>query len=308
MKTEKIVWGLILVFIGTILLLDNFGYIDFYWRVIWRYWPVFLIIAGVNLLFSKSKSPAGNIIIVLVTCIVLGFIGYFGINYRTLNGSRWYNNSKDIVIRRNTLKDKIFTAPFTAGTAKAELNITGGASAYTLNDSSSYLFHAAVKRSSGYYSLKKVSRSGTEVLSFIMRERDIDLGMDNSNVLIKLSQIPVWDIKVRVGAGDINFDLSKFKIQNLNFHGGAASFKVKLGQLQPITNVTAETGISSIDISVPEAAGCQIRVSSGLSSKNFKGFTEQQDGTYTTSNFNSAANKIIISLKGGVSSFEVKRY
>jgi hypothetical protein len=49
-------------------------------------------------------------------------------------------------------------------------------------------------------------------------------------------------------------------------------------------------------------------VDSGLSSKDFIGFIEQSDGTYETSNYGTAANKINISLKGGLASFEVTKY
>jgi len=69
-----------------------------------------------------------------------------------------------------------------------------------------------------------------------------------------------------------------------------------------------ETGVASVEIEVPEASGCRILVDSGLSSKDFDGFVKQSDGAYETSNFKTAVNKVNISLKGGLSSFEVRKY
>jgi hypothetical protein len=72
--------------------------------------------------------------------------------------------------------------------------------------------------------------------------------------------------------------------------------------------VTIETGVSNVEIDVPSESGCRIVVDSGLSSKDFIGFIKQSDGSYQTSNYSTAAKKIIISLQGGLSSFEVKKY
>jgi hypothetical protein len=66
--------------------------------------------------------------------------------------------------------------------------------------------------------------------------------------------------------------------------------------------------VANVEIEVPESSGCRIVVDSGLSSKDFIGFIKQSDGTYETSNYDTAANRINISLKGGLSSFEVSKY
>jgi hypothetical protein len=102
--------------------------------------------------------------------------------------------------------------------------------------------------------------------------------------------------------------LTPYKVSSLRFEGGAASFEAKIGSLEPLTNVTVETGVANIEIEVPTESGCRIVVDSGLSSKDFIGFIKQSDGTYETSNYSTATNKINISLKGGLSSFEVRKY
>lgn len=111
-----------------------------------------------------------------------------------------------------------------------------------------------------------------------------------------------------MGVGEAIFDLSNYKVKKLVFEGGAATFEAKLGSQFPLTEVVVETGVANTEIKVPESSGCRIEVDSGLSSKDFIGFIEQSDGTYETSNYGTAANKINISLKGGLSSFEVTKY
>ena len=49
---------------------------------------------------------------------------------------------------------------------------------------------------------------------------------------IKLNPKPDWDIKVDVGAADVELDLSLFKIRKLDIDGGASSIDLRLGTLQ----------------------------------------------------------------------------
>ena len=39
---------------------------------------------------------------------------------------------------------------------------------------------------------------------------------------IRLNKNPIWDIKLEIGAGAANFDLTSFKIRNLKIEGGVS--------------------------------------------------------------------------------------
>lgn len=310
MKSEKIVWGLTLVFVGSILLLDNFGVIDFYWRSLWHFWPLILILVGLNMVFAYAKNTAaGKAGIILLTCVILAFIGYMGINRE---------QSVDIFMGDTEYEEPIgvgevsnFSEAYRAGIERAELNIKGGATQYQLNETSEQLFEAEVKRSFGQYSLEKISRDSVEVLNFRMNSKNKDLQLDEldaNKVDLRLNPNPIWDINIELGAGETDFDLSAFKVARLRIKGGAAAFDVKLGMPVNQTEVEVKAGMAEVKLSVPEDAGCQIVVAGGLTGKDFEGFTKQADGSYTTANFNSSAKKIIIQMKGGLSDFEVSRY
>lgn len=312
MKTERIIWGLIFVFIGGVLLLDNFGVIDFHWDTLWRFWPLVLIIIGANMLFSRENSGRAGAAAIIITFAALAFIAYQGTRPDDGRRGRWFyreDDSETDVVEGN-YKSNTFSETISPGISRAELNISGGATSYIMEDSTSNLFDAEVKQRFGNYSLTKIIRDSVDVLNFKMNgKQKWSKGDGNANkVQLKLSQFPVWDINFEVGAGKIDFDLSSYKVRNLRFEGGAASMRVKLGEPQGTTNVAAETGVSDIEISIPKSAACQIRLDSGLSSNDFEGFNKQADGTFITPGFSSAVNKIIINLEGGLSKFEVNRY
>lgn len=89
---------------------------------------------------------------------------------------------------------------------------------------------------------------------------------------------------------------------------GAASLKLKLGDRAEETRLTLDAGASSIDINVPEDAGCEIKTDVSLSSKHFDGFKTIDSDLFRTDNFENAKKKIYISIESGVSSIKVNRY
>lgn len=315
MKTEKIMWGMILIFIGAIFLLNNFGVIDFYWGSVWRFWPVIFILTGANMIFSRFNNVTGTALSAGLTFIALIFLGYQGTRPNTNNvGRSWFrfdhrekNADRD---QSNWKTSNTFTEEYSANALRAELNIQGGATSYRLDGLTSNLFDAEVRQSNGMYTLEKTTRDSVEVLSFRMKDKKnwrMD-DMEGNEVKIKLNSNPIWNINFEVGAGETTFDLSKYKVESLKLKGGVASYEFKLPEPIAIMNVTADTGVADVNIKVPKGSACRITIDSGLSSRDFSGFEKQADGTYETSNYGSSVKKININLKGGLSNFEVSRY
>ena len=315
MKSDKIFWGIFLVFIGGIFLLENFDIIDFSWRYVWRFWPVILILIGVNILFKNSKSQTGIIVTAAITVITLGLLTYKGLEKHRDNESKWNwynsdekNNNTD---SSDVITDASYSEEFDAKYQLATLNIKGGASKFVIQSASDKLFEANLNQSKSRYYLKKTEVDSAVTLNFNSKGNRSEYsfnGDDFNEINMMLNAQPVWNINLTMGAGEIDFDLVDYKTKNISLKGGAAAFKVKIGNLYNDINVTAETGLAEIEIEVPETSGCRIKAATGLSSKDFKGFKKMKDDSYETSNYNEAPNKINISLKGGLSDFNVDRY
>jgi hypothetical protein len=327
MRNDKLIPGTILVCIGAIFLLNNFGYIDFHWMNILHLWPVFLIMGGVNLIFAHNKSGWATILklAVVVGGFALLLFGNFGSRYNFWPGKYSYsfNDDKDSddddsdssSTDKGVVKiegSSVFNKDYTPDAKLARLNISGGGTTYTLNDTTSQLFKAETKEFYGKYEFTNSKEDSVYVLNLRMKNNKgwhFDSDDNKSNLAnIKLNPNPVWDINVATGATKLDFDLSKFKIKNLTLKGGAASFGVKLGEPLATTNVDVATGVSEVNISIPKDAACSIRTNSGLSSNEFEGFNKKDNNLYETPGFDAAKNKIYIHMSGGVSDFKVKRY
>lgn len=317
MKLDRIMWGIILLFVGGVLLLENFNVIEFYWSNIWRFWPVFLIIAGLNILFNRQKSQIGSAISIGVLVVMLGFLFYRG--QQPPQNRNWIvdNFKGDIDINDDEDGDTTeykklnFSEPFVADSAKKViLNISGGGTTFDLKGATDSLISAEVSRKQGNFSLRKEVSDSAQTLTFKMQDKKgkWNIGNGGNDVGFKLNKFPVWTINMSMGAGEVNFDLADYKVRTFKFDGGAAAIHIKIGDLLPITDVVVKTGVADVNLNVPSNSGVRINAKTGLSSKDFTGFTKMENGTYETPNFKTAAKKIFISLDGGLSNFEVKRY
>ncbi len=295
MNKEKITWGLIFLFIGIILLLSNLNIIHFYWSAVFRFWPVLLIVVGVNMMVPRHGT--GSIISVITTVLVLLFLTWQGVN-------------PPPAVSRETRDAATYSYPYDGDIERAYLSIKGGAVDYKIQGYTRELFYAETRSTLGNHVLETKLANKEAHLSFVMKKsnRRWRADMDENRAVIRLNVQPVWHVSLDMGAGAAEFDLSSFRLSRLDLRGGAVSFKAKLGMPQEETVVNADSGVASVEIDIPQAAACRIVAKTGLSSRDFPGFTQQADGSYITDGYERAAEKFLINLKGGLSAFVVKRY
>jgi hypothetical protein len=317
MKFDKIIWGVLLLFIGGVLLLTNFDVIEFYWRNIWNFWPILLIILGVNILFNKNDSQLGNIISLGILIVALSFLFVRG--QQKPNGKSWYgdrhgihtdfdeDNESDVASSKMNFSEGLQTGD---AVKKTILNLSGGGTSFNLKGKTDSLFSANVKRKFSDFVLTKVSTDSINTLTFKMQNKNKSwsYGGGGNDVNLYLNTVPIWEMNLNMGAGQIDFDLASYKVRTLSFDGGAAELDIKIGSLLPIVDVNVKTGVADVKIKVPKGSGCRIKTKTGLSTKDFSGFTKISEGLYETPNFQNSGSKVFISLDGGLSSFEVDRY
>ena len=312
MKSKKIFWGIILLFFGTVLLLENFNVIDFAWTQVWRFWPVILILIGLNSITSKSNPRIGVPVVAVFTVMILGFLAFKGLqtsNDKQTNSFDFFNDDDiEADVESDSSATTKYTEDYDTRYKSAKLLINGAAGSFNISDSTNQLFDADVKGSFKKFMLKKTDTDTSATLELNNSKSNTFKSNRLSEVDMSLNVNPVWDLEANIGAGEMILDLSNFKIRNATLKGGAAAFDITLGSKFENTTLNAETGVASVEIKVQKRSGCQINITSGLSTKDFNGFVNLGKGVYETSNFAKSKSKIFINLKGGLSSFEVVRY
>jgi len=313
-KLGKLSWGLIVLFVGVVLLLDNLDVIHFHWWAITRFWPVLIILFGVNVLLPKSNE--GQILSVIATLATLVFLAFQG--FSPTGNNFWPRRSGSPIGKQPEQMEQqgqrsSLSRAYDPSISHATLNISGSAVEYNLKGTTSALIDVETYSNFSSFSLSSTLKDNKTVAVLYLSQKGhkrIKLKKGSGNhAQIRLNQTPFWDINIELGAGKVDFDLKPFKVDRLKLEGGASSLAIALGMPAGAeSKITFEGGVSSLKIDIPKQAGCRIDVESALSSLDFPGFIKQEDGSYLTDNYGEAAKKFEIELDNGLSSIEISRY
>ncbi|MBI1805543.1 MAG: hypothetical protein HYR76_00665 [Ignavibacteria bacterium] len=162
---------------------------------------------------------------------------------------------------------------------------------------------------------------------------EVELGLGKGN--LDLTGLQVKDLTLSAGASSVSlrFDklnksvienmtiesgLSKFtgtglcnaNFNNFKFEGGVGSYWLDFsGTLNREVDVNIEVGVGSLTVVVPDDVGAKISYE-----KNFishidlaRDFSEQEDNTYFSSNYNNSRGKMNIRIEAGLGSVKIKR-
>lgn len=320
MNAKRISWGLVVLFIGFILLFTNLGYINFNWSAVFSLWPVLIILIGIGYLVPEKTGT--SYIMVFVTLAVLALFAYQGLTVPKNDGllGKVFKNTERHSERSAPNSDggsssstsKHFDSPYDSAVEYAELSIEGGAVSYDIGEPTDQLFEADAKTNFSNFSLKEIRVGNKVELDFKMSNEDSKRSSEKNNansVIMHLNTNPIWDINLEIGAGGADFDLSAYKLDDLSIEGGVATVKAKVGMPQSAeSEISFEGGLAEFKLEVPKEAACRIIAEAALSSKNFDGFVKQNDGSYVSGNYDTADKRYKINIESGLSSVTVSQY
>jgi len=218
MRSDRLIPGTILVIIGVVFLLDNFGVINFSWWSFFSLWPILLIMGGVNLVFAHNRSNWATALKIVVLIAGMSILIVDGLTHRSDNWQGWrfhWNRDFDDDHNNNNIDttDLVDTASggsivksgesstyrqaYKPGTTSATLNITGGATKYVLNGTTDQLFEATTKDHIMNYTLKGTLDSTNAVVDFDMTTHKHKVAFNwgrkkDSRADIKLNPNPEW--------------------------------------------------------------------------------------------------------------------
>jgi len=313
MKYRHLFWGLILIAIGMLFILNNLGVINFSWYSFWRLWPLILLFWGISILPIKD----------LVKYILLGvvIVSMFLVINRLPEGRPWYwhfrhpdhsfrwewdDNDNDSVTK--TYSDQSLSVPFDSLAKRGILNLDAAAGDFKIKGGTTEFLSFSKSGDIGNYELTTKDNKGDKEITLKMQEGTSRHNIRKNEVNIRLNTNPSWNLDMDLGAASADFDLSDYKIDTANFDAGASSIDVKLGDRNSKTVAVFNAGASSIHVSVPKTAGCEVTSESFLVSKTLDGFDNKGNHVYQTPNFNSNKIKIYITIKTAVSSIDITRY
>jgi len=306
MKASHVFWGLLFIGLGVLVLLNNFTNLFMDWTTIWKLWPLTIVLIGLAILV---KHQYGKGVLAALAALVLAFTIFA--SFKTATSFL----SDDIRIDlgdgiKHEIVSSEFTEQYDSTLQFAILNFDAGAGSFQISKTTDNLIFAKTEGYNYDYKLNRFDTDSSTTINFDMGDKAIFRFGKNykNNIDLNLNPNPVWDMNFDVGAASMDFDLTEFKTRNIDVDMGAASIKIKLGNLYSESNLTVDAGASDINIFVPKESGCKIVLDGALSSKHFTEFDKIDSDNYQTENFNEVQNKVYINIECGVSSISVDRY
>jgi hypothetical protein len=314
MKYKHLFWAIILISIGLLFLLGNFGIIHFNWISFWRLWPLILIFWGIAILPFKDTYK----FILLIGCVALTIVFFNRIDKTTpwyLNFHRGFSD-EDLKLwdseRDNeatyNYKDQNLVVPFDSLSSKGILNLDATAGNFTISGSTNDFLAFNKSGDIGNYELTSSDLKGTKTITLKMNEGSVRHNIKKNSVDIRLNQKPAWNLDLNIGAAEMDLDLSGYKIDTAEFNAGASSIEIKLGDKNPLTILNFDAGASSITVKVPKTSGCQVSSESFMVSKEFEGLEKVRDNVYQSPAFAASKSKILITVKTAISKIRVEHY
>jgi hypothetical protein len=299
-RGRHLVGPLILLGAGVLLLLNNLQIVPWsVWREIWPYWPLLLVLLGVEALVT-GRVAWGTLVLLVLLLPVLGF----AVTASSF-ASRWHDETRGDVARRTSS----FHYPLDGATA-ATIQLEYGAGALDIRPlegpppsdtlASGQVFGHGGARVEARSTLQNGRR--TLQLSPGHPGGMFDLGRLE---LLLTPAVPI-DLQIEAGAAETTLNLETLRVPNLTLETGASQTRIVL-PARGETRAQIEGGAAAIEITVPQNVAARILVDGG---PNRVQIDEQrfprQRGEYRSPDFDTATDRVTLRIDVGASRLVVQ--
>ncbi|MFP4660608.1 MAG: toast rack family protein [Halanaerobiales bacterium] len=311
---SQIKWGIILIGLGILFLLSTMGVIrNFNWRALLHFWPVIIIIIGLNIILKKTPLWWLTPVIFVLGIIALFFIssspGYYSYDY-SYNYDFGFNPP---FVERDLNRHQTETE-LESGIEemKVELNFSAGRLTLDTVRDERNLYEANLKTRHDRPAIDYSYDEGEGTASLVIkqperRERLFNVSGRNDWKIYLSSKIPL-DIKVNAGAGEFRFDLEELRIKDLTINSGAGDLDINLGTFT--RNLTLNSGAANIDLNIPDGKAVRLKTDGIISNNNFtnKGLVKQNNNLYQTPDYEESEDGLYIQINTPASNIDLDFY
>lgn len=299
----SLIGPLILITAGVLLLLNQAGRLPWsVWGTLWRFWPIVLILIGIDVLVKGSRSLAVYVIGLLIALAVLGGVIGYAVHQSGQAARPWMAMSADTVLEQRQDADR------------GDIRLRFGAGRLAigaLSDSPSFV---EGKIEYGRYSRKaeKAFRvtSGRAVFSLEAQTPSFPRSVPGPDIgdrwdLKFTPRIPL-DMNIEGGVGKVEMDLSDLQVTKLGLKVGVGETIITLPTAAEHCSASVEAAVGSIAVRIPDAVGARISVSRALCSLRVDERFVRSVDTYVSTNYDTAGNTIELEIACAVGSITIQ--
>ena len=344
MNGTQFLKGLAIILIGVILLLNNLNILEWsVWYNIFRLWPLLLVSLGISLIFRRRLSWLAPLVIVAGIIIGVS-AGYMGVDLhlegRIVTEVETFQREVELVPvikeveqepEEDNATEEIKTESGTVSTdeesdvddeeavgeetemvpsvEKVNLHLSYDIGVFDLEFPTPLVYQCQV--SYRYPQFKPIEdysiadhEANIHIYHNFLSEPGKQFRNPKNHIDLKLNKEIIYDIFIETGATTIDYDLSKFKVEQFTIKSGASDINIIAPQYNGDININS--GVSKIDITIPANVGVILRLDTGISMKELdKDFQIQENNTYISKNYNDSEYQLNINVDSGLSQISI---
>ena len=298
-------WPLLLIALGLIFLLQNFGFISgVSWLAVASLWPLLLILIGLDIAFARRWPLPTLVVEIAVIAAGLALAAY---SPNLTPGAFVFGNGD------GTGENRVAVP---RGATQLNLTLNGGAiRSYHVSGGATEL----VEANSANPDLRLRLSSGNSARADV-RIDQVSNGflhpVDNGDIQIRLASDVPTSLTLNVGAGEFDVDLSDVRVSDARVNVGASSLRFVLPKPTGDVSIRLNGGASNIVIVVPDGVDARVATTGGLLSLRSDNTRLGSGGgtggcvacgsSVETSGYGSAHDRVTVTISAGASSIVVR--
>jgi hypothetical protein len=303
-RSTSVVFPLLLIGFGALLLLRRWYPFINPWPVLWRYWPLLLILIGLGMFFDRTQRrsdpenapvvPMGSTIGTVLFLLIIAFLLW---HHRGFSRHEWMDDSVGASSHAHEAQSVDLKGAKAARVVvhmpSGMLQIQGGAEQLMQGDFSQ---GAAWSAPSIDYHVDKAF--GT--LTVDQQSASQFSGHSDNTWRLKLSEEIPLELDIDIGAGKSDLNLSKIDLTRLQLNVGAGQATVDLtGERSKDLQAQIHGGVGEAIVRLPKSVGVVATVHGGLGSIDVHGLKEE-DGQYVNAAYGKSPNTLRLTVEGGI--------
>ncbi len=303
-----ITFGIILVGIGGLFLLNSFDVIGFnVWNLLIRSWPLFLVLIGLNILFRRTKLWWITPLILIILFGSLFFPNPQNPVYWNLVG----RPGRQVENQTETLDAQMMYDP---DIKFMDVNLrvdAGRIDVKSLTDSDEekeklydLSFEYREEKPDIEYEFDREEGFGELNVSQRQRFQLEQVDIINRSSLLLNPRVP-YSLNIESGAGHYELDLKDLNVESMNINAGVSDLTIFFSDHS--SEIDISSGASNIEFNFPSDVGFIIDTENVVSSNNFAeaGLEEIDPNTFRSEEFEQQEEQIEIKVSSPASNITV---
>jgi len=293
-------WPLVLIGIGLVALLANYGFVPPVPIVsLLALWPVLLVLLGIDIAFARRwpLPTLGAEIAIIVGALILAVTQPTTLSLATFNfgGSNGCASPQPAV-----------SAP-RGSLESLRLTIDGGAATYRITGGSTGALDATADGTQLCLSDRSGPRGSAAPTAGDIRLSQSGANFGNSSVTVHVANDLPLSLQLNAGAGEFVIDLHDVKVTDTRFSVGASTTTIVLPHPTGDVPVRLDGGASDITVEIPADVEARVVVTGGLiSTSSTNPRATKSGGIIETPGYATAKDRVTVNITGGASSITVR--